>query len=853
MFFLYAILFTIISLGNLSCIVDYSSIAAPKKAQRISDLDLAQLQERATNKNLSPEKQAIASRLLKFNQEKAAQENVSEVGVTVLMSNDGKMLGRLYKSKAINDEIGKNVFLPDDVKPFLNSIKNFLEQMKSKQRVTAPIRPHLFVGPPGTGKTVLCRALAKATGLDLFEPDKSMLNQESISQVEEKIKELSPVMVLLDEIDSNLANREEMTNVMSVKEVTSMLEFINRINFFNQGNENNPRDPNNAKRPIVIVGATNYADNLDSAAASRFNIIRIPNPYEDLRRDIIAKRFAKELGRSSERDIKLIKNRTLITKITENSINLSHRNLGQAFDNAFAEIRNTHLEWLEIKDGEKGKDFDLFVNYTASFNIFYKHLLNTRRSTKESIKTAASKYITDEIKGVDLKMLNILQPELQSVLQEKIQLLKNVGKSNQEFQTVRVLLHGPGGSGKTQYAKAFAKQLGWNFVEIAGSSFDGKNVGDGAKNVRDAFRAAKALSPCVLFIDEIDACAPDRDKLDSSNSHKADTVIALLKEIDEALKATADQPIAIFAATNRIDDLDKPLKTRFTQFKVLQPSPKITVQIFEYFFKTNNIAFGDDVKNVLKSSKYWYSRQDSKPSENIWKRLNLRDIFDRIFAELKQFSGQKLNADQFKNILSNFMIPNTDKVPPIDPDAKQDEAKQDNKNQITEPTVELETIQPRYKLQEKLEKQLKKNYKDTQRKNILERALIEILPYQIAFDAKKKVLPKAEDVTRYLDTEKESFAKMVCDEFNSLLSKQKRILNQEGHQEINRADRKSINLDRKALNQIEQVSKYDPSGGINEKNRKRIGSKEVLQTWLWHNATRQAAVKIGQNFLKQRK
>jgi cell division protease FtsH len=120
-----------------------------------------------------------------------------------------------------------------------------------------------------------------------------------------------------------------------------------------------------------------------------------------------------------------------------------------------------------------------------------------------------------------------------------------------------VLLVGPPGTGKTLLAKAIAGEAGTPFFSISGSEFVEMFVGVGASRVRDLFRKAKENSPCIVFIDEIDAVGRQRGAgIGGGNDEREQTLNQLLTEMDGF---EDNNGIIIIAATNRPDVLDRAL------------------------------------------------------------------------------------------------------------------------------------------------------------------------------------------------------------------------------------------------------------------------------------------------------
>ncbi len=144
-------------------------------------------------------------------------------------------------------------------------------------------------------------------------------------------------------------------------------------------------------------------------------------------------------------------------------------------------------------------------------------------------------------------------------LEEIVEFLKNPGKYNELGAKIPkgVLLVGPPGTGKTLLARAVAGEAGVPFFSISGSDFVEMFVGVGASRVRDLFEHAKKNSPCIIFIDEIDAVGRQRGTgLGGGHDEREQTLNQMLVEMDGF---GANEGVIVIAATNRPDILDPAL------------------------------------------------------------------------------------------------------------------------------------------------------------------------------------------------------------------------------------------------------------------------------------------------------
>ncbi|MEM1376747.1 MAG: ATP-dependent zinc metalloprotease FtsH [Pseudomonadota bacterium] len=217
--------------------------------------------------------------------------------------------------------------------------------------------------------------------------------------------------------------------------------------------------------------------------------------------------------------------------------------------------------------------------------------------SKAKLLTEAHGRVTfDDVAGVD---------EAKQDLEEIVEFLRDP----QKFQRLGgkiprgVLLVGPPGTGKTLLARSVAGEANVPFFTISGSDFVEMFVGVGASRVRDMFEQAKKNSPCIIFIDEIDAVGRHRGAgLGGGNDEREQTLNQLLVEMDGF---EANESIILIAATNRPDVLDPALLRpgRFDR-QVVVPNPDIIgrEKILKVHIKNVPLAPNVDLKTLARGT-----------------------------------------------------------------------------------------------------------------------------------------------------------------------------------------------------------------------------------------------------------
>jgi len=468
----------------------------------------------------------------------------------------------------------------------LGGLKN--EVQKIREMVELPMRhPELFdkigveapkgvllYGPPGTGKTLLAKAVAGETNANFVSLSGPEIMGKFYGESEERIREIftqaeenSPSIIFIDEIDSIAPKRDEVSGEVEKRIVSQLLTLM---------------DGMKSRGKVVVIAATNRPDSIDPALRrpGRFDReIEIGIPDAEGRFDILSI-HTRGMPIDEKVDLKQI------SKTTHGFVGADLEVLAKE-----AAMRSLRKILPEI-DLDKDKiSSEILQKIQISSDDFKDALKEVKPSALREVQVQTPNVTWDDVGGLDS-----LKEELREAIEWPI-------KHKEAFDYVDVetpkgiLLHGPPGTGKTLIAKALAKMTESNFISIKGPELLSKWVGESEKGVREIFRKARQASPCIIFLDEVDALVPRRGS-GGSESHVTESVVSqILTEID-GLEELND--VLIVGATNRLDIVDEALLRpgRFDRIiEVPNPDSKGRQHIFE--IHTKKKPLGNDV-NIAK-------------------------------------------------------------------------------------------------------------------------------------------------------------------------------------------------------------------------------------------------------------
>eukprot|EP00397_Hematodinium_sp_SG-2012_P002861 GEMP01002869.1.p1 GENE.GEMP01002869.1~~GEMP01002869.1.p1 ORF type:complete len:782 (+),score=199.71 GEMP01002869.1:1420-3765(+) len=398
-----------------------------------------------------------------------------------------------------------------------------------------PPRGVLLYGPPGSGKTLIAKAVANETGAFFFLINGPEVMSKMAGEAEanlrrafEEAEKNAPAIIFIDELDSIAPKRDKSNGEVEKRVVSQLLTLMDGLK---------------GRGQVITIGATNRPNAIDGALRrfGRFDReldIGVPDDNGRL-----------EIMRIHTKNMKLSPN-VRLEEISSNTHGFVGADLAQLCTEAALQCIREKMDLIDLE--EETIDAEILDSMAVSQEHFTTAMGSCNPSSLRETVVEVPNVKWDDIGGLEDVKRNLQEMILYPI--EHPEKFEKFGM----HPSRGVLFYGPPGCGKTLLAKAVASECSANFVSIKGPELLTMWFGESEANVREVFDKARSAAPCVLFFDELDSIGTARGGGGGGDAGGAgDRVMnQLLTEIDGV---GVKKNVFFVGATNRPELLDEAL------------------------------------------------------------------------------------------------------------------------------------------------------------------------------------------------------------------------------------------------------------------------------------------------------
>jgi transitional endoplasmic reticulum ATPase len=438
----------------------------------------------------------------------------------------------------------------------------------------------LLYGPPGSGKTLIARAIASETKLHFFRVNGPEIIHKFYGESEARLREIfeeaarkAPSIIFIDEIDAIAPKRAEVLGDVEKRVVAQLLALM---------------DGMVSRGHVIVIGATNIPELIDPALRrpGRFDReIVIPVPNAEGRKSIL-KIHSRRMPLARDVDL-------------DRLAQITHAFVGADLEALCKEAGMVALRRYLSLEGGGENHLDSILGTAENLQITMEDFLVALR---EIDPTATREFFTERstVRWQHVGGLDAIKEALVSVVDWPMK-YPDLFAAGKVLPPRGILFTGPSGTGKTLTAKALAGEAGFNFISISGPMIFSKWLGESEKAVHNLFKKAKQSAPCILFFDEIDALIMARGAATDSGA-----VERIASQFFHELDSLTDlSRVIVLGATNREDLLDPALMRTGRLDYILRfpiPDEKARLEILRVHAQERPLAGDVDLQGLARST-----------------------------------------------------------------------------------------------------------------------------------------------------------------------------------------------------------------------------------------------------------